>query len=296
MSDLLEELEIIIFVPAFVAAVIFITRWYLPINSTFPRNSCKGARNILRILPVVSSAIMLVTLCTLAAPSVVENPFWIFYYLVIGFVWIFPAMSLTFRCFDLSWRDDVINKTQTQPAVLPVAGSVIGITLIYSGANIGDGPGWWCVIYAAGMGTVMWFILGHIIQKTTDVFSTVTIGRDKPCAIRMFAYLSASGLALAHASSGDSISFYIDIIEIAVTSLTAIPIAVLAILVEKYYIGKRRKEMLNSFRAKFTSYTHIESKSTGNFTAFLWGIVYMAAAVGAMYLNDYILAAMAVSQ
>jgi hypothetical protein len=235
-------------------------------------------------MPLVAFVIMATILSTVAAPSVTSSPGWILFYIVVGFGWIQCVLHLVFRCFDLSWIDDVVGKNHTEPALLPVIGSLSGITLIYAGSNIGDGPGWWCVIYASAIATLVWFILGHIIQKTTDAFSTITIGRDLPCAIRMGAYLLASGAILAYAAAGDSIDVTTDIVNIAICSLTAIPLAILAIFVERYY----RKSKCTS-RNMACSFSATGMKCAGKFAAFAWSIVYLIVALGAIFVSDAIM-------
>ena len=54
---------------------------------------------------------------------------------------------------DLPDADIVLDN---KAAVFPAAGGFVGVTLIYAGANTGDGPGWWVVLFAAGLGLITW--------------------------------------------------------------------------------------------------------------------------------------------
>ena len=40
----------------------------------------------------------------------------------------------------------------TRAAVPAVVGALVGVTFCYAGGNIGDGPGWWVVVFSAGAG------------------------------------------------------------------------------------------------------------------------------------------------
>jgi hypothetical protein len=281
--------EGILLIISIVLGIVFLFKWYGPILRVKPRKRCGGARAALSLIPIISFCVLAAVISTVSAPTVSSPsaegyPFWIIYYIIVGFAWILCTKGLIFRCFDLSWQDDVLAKNHTEPALLPVIGAYAGLTMIYAGANIGDGPGWWCVIYAAGTGTAAWLLLGHIVQKATDAFGTVTIGRDLPCAIRMSAYLIAGGAILAHASAGDSITPGTDIINIAACSLTAVPLAILAIFVEKHYAKSVciSKNMACSFSATGT-------KCTGKLGAFFWSAVYLGIAIAAMFANNHVM-------
>jgi hypothetical protein len=279
--------EGILFLISIVFTVVFIKMWYSPLKRAKPKGRNSGARFTLGLMPIFALSAMTAILTTVADPTVAESPFWVFYYILVGFAWLQCAFHFVFRCFDLSWIDDVVNKNRAEPALLPVIGCFFGLTLIYSGANIGEGPGWWCVIYAVAAGTIMWFFYGHILHKTTDVFSTITISRDLPCAIRMGAYLLASGAILAYASAGDSVSPAIDIINIFACSLAAIPLMILAIIVEKHYAEPKctSKNMACSF-------SETGMKCTGKFPAFMFGAVYFTAAIVSMFIVDHIMSFM----
>jgi hypothetical protein len=285
----MDGLEVFMLIISAVFAIIFLAKWYSPLTGVFPKGRCRAARVTLGFLPLVSIGIISATLTTLAAPSVIGEPLWIFFYLIMGFLWIYSGMGMIFRCFDLSWRDDVVNKPGNQPALLPVIGSFVAISLIYSGANIGDGPGFWCVIYAGGMGLLLWLLFGHILQKSTDAFGTITIGRNLPCAMRTCAYLIASGIILGHASSGDSISFETDVVEIAITAIPALPLMLLAIFVERHYINKKRNDSMNSFRGRYTSDLGDGTDNSCKFIATIWCAIYIGLALAAIPLNDYVL-------
>jgi hypothetical protein len=36
----------------------------------------------------------------------------------------------------------------------PAAGAILGLTLAFARGNIGNGPGWWVVVFSAGMSTL----------------------------------------------------------------------------------------------------------------------------------------------
>ncbi len=65
--------------------------------------------------------------------------------------------------------------------------------------NIGDGPGWWTIVLASGIGTVLWLLLLHLltqVRKSSRKLSENVLG-----GIHLGSYL-ASGLIFARASGG----------------------------------------------------------------------------------------------
>src|SRR5690606_33181594 len=123
----------------------------------------------------ISLIIYLVILNLFASYDVVKSTFYILFYVFLGFSWIYISMILISLFLDLSWKDDIIH-LNNRSAMPTIAGAYIATSLIYAGANIGDGPGWWCVILAAGIGLLIFFIVVYIIDKATDVIETILVG------------------------------------------------------------------------------------------------------------------------
>jgi len=249
--------EFFVFISSAIYSGYALTRWYGRLPSYGPVRRDRAVKYVLGFLPVVSFFIIAVTLRFLASFDVVNDFFYILFYILLGYAWIFLGMRWVFRFFDISWIDDVLN-LNNRAALVTVGGAFLGLTLIYSGANIGDGPGWWCVIFAGGLGLISWFLLGRLVNSFTQVFERITVDRDIYCGIRFGAYLTASGIILARASAGDWTSFSHTIAEFLV-GWPVLPLTALAILVERYYI--RRDKMSESLN-----------------DTYLWGSLYWAAA------------------
>jgi len=143
---------------------------------------------------------------------VVGDMFWTLYYVVMGYAWIYACLIIMSLCFDLSWIDDGLN-CGNHAAAAAISGGVIGVTIIYAGANIGDGPGWWCVLFAGGLGTIAWVILGGVVNISAKIFERITVGRDFNCGVRTGCYFLAGGIILARASAGDWTSLEATLIE-----------------------------------------------------------------------------------
>lgn len=177
---------------------------------------------------------------TLASFDVVGDPFYIIFYLTLGFAWIHCGVFMMACVFDLSWIDDILSMNNNA-ALISFIGGFLGLTIIYSAANIGDGPGWWCVIFAGGLGLITWIVLALIINLLTQVFERVTIERDVLCGVRFGGYLLASGIILGRASAGDWTSFSMTVVEF-MAGWTVLPLTALMIIVERVYIYKAKNK------------------------------------------------------
>jgi len=184
----------------------------------------------------------------------------------LGVVWLYLGITLMSCVFDLSWIDDALN-LNNNAALIAVAGGFLGLAFIYSGANVGDGPGWWCVVFTGVLGLTVWIVLGRIINKFTQVFERITVERDIGCGIRFGSYLLASGIILARACAGDWTSFLMTVVEF-MDGWPVLALAGLLILVERYFINRAESdENNNSF-----------------FDSTLWGVVFILIAIAVVFL------------
>ena len=86
-----------------------------------------------------------------AADDVREAPEYLFMYFVIGLAWMRVA-AMVFPLAGLHPHDDIIER-RNAAAVPAWIGAMTGVALCYSGANVGNGPGWWVVVFSAGLAT-----------------------------------------------------------------------------------------------------------------------------------------------
>lgn len=245
------ELEIILFIAAIVLFCYYIYKWYNRMFGIWEPRQLRLNNWLFGLLPLVCFVIIYITLRELASFDVVNSAFYISFYMLLGFIWVFFGEKVLFYAFDLSLIDDVYNN-RNKAASFSIFGGFIGMTLIYAGANIGDGPGFWCVFIAGGIGLLLWIILIKIVNRYTNVIETVTMTRDLGCGIRFSSFMIASGIIIARASGGDWTSFIQTIIEFQ----DGWPVLILTafyILIEKYYYNKAKNEPSNALTGSIIS-------------------------------------------
>lgn len=266
----MDVTELLVFAFSVFLTYKFVKNWYIPLFSIWPPVKKEAVRNTFGWLPTVSLVIILYTLTVLASFDVVNSFGYIVFYIVIGYAWLYLGLNFMAFFFNLSWIDDALN-LNNKAALISITGGFLGLTILYAGANIGDGPGWWCVIFAGGLGLCSWILLALLVNLFTQVFERITVERDISCGIRMGSYLLASGIILGRASAGDWTSFSMTIVEF-MAGWPVLPLTALTIVVESCYYHIHKLNMQD------------KQKANNLAGSIFWGIVYLIIAVTGVML------------
>jgi len=229
----LESEEIIVFLFSCVLVFLFFKRWYMPLLKTWPAGFNSNARSILGFIPVVFFILFYIVLNYFASFDVVDSNLYKLFYIVLGFAWVYTGLLLVSVCFGIIWPDDAVH-LGNKSALVVIIGEFFALSAIYVGANIGDGPGWWCVLFAGSLGLAAWVVLGFVYHFCTDIFERITVDRDLGSGIRFCFYLVTSGIILGYACSGDWTSFSKTIEEFQ-AALPVLPLTLVMILIELYF-------------------------------------------------------------
>ncbi len=175
--------------------------WLLPCFSV--RQLARGGppRGLILAWPLFCLAVLYSILRAAAASDVRDSGLYMAFYLVLGAAW----LGLGHRVLEgvqLSLRDDVLERANPA-AAWAVLGGQLGLTLAYAGANIGDGPGWWVVVYCAGLSSGGLLLLWWVLDWVTRIGFHISVDRDLASGQRAFALLVGGGLILGRAAAGD---------------------------------------------------------------------------------------------
>lgn len=179
-------------------------RWYGPCLRIRPLACPPNVRMWLYVYPLICAMILLFILISLAASDVVTSPMYISFYLLMG-VGFVSVMSQAFPLVGLNLRRDALERGN-RATVAALGGALIGVTLCFAGGNIGDGPGWWVVVFSGLLATLMWFAVWLVLQLLTNIAEHISVDRDLASGVRLAGYLAASGLILGRAVAGDWVS------------------------------------------------------------------------------------------
>jgi uncharacterized membrane protein YjfL (UPF0719 family) len=177
------------------------------------------------------AALVFVILDRFASFDVVDAPQYQFMYVVLGLAWLRAVVTL-FPFAGLSPRDDVVERGSAA-AGFAMAGALAGVTLCYAGGNIGDGPGWWVVVFSAALATATLLVAWAALAQLTPVADAVTIDRDPSAGMRLGAFLSSCGLILGRGVAGDWASGSATVADFAAALPGLAALWLLAVLIER---------------------------------------------------------------
>jgi hypothetical protein len=130
-----------------------------------------------------------------------------------------------------SLRDD-IGEQDNRAAVPVMFGALFGLMACYAGSNIGDGPGWWCVVWAGGLATFTWFIAVGLLASKGQMADTITIERDSAAGFRLMGFMLAAGIICGRGAAGDWTDAFTTVIEFG-AAWPIIPLLLFAINAER---------------------------------------------------------------
>jgi hypothetical protein len=183
------------------------------------------------------TAVILAVLNIAASYDVVDAPAYQFMYVVVGLAWLRLAQA-AFPYLGISPRDDAVERGNVAAASVS-AGALVAVTVCYAGANVGNGPGWWVVLFSAALATGTLLILWAIAALTTPVIEAVVVDRDWAAAIRLTAFLISCGVITGRGVAGDWESAAATVRDFFVVGPAVAAILVTAIVLEPLQVPRR---------------------------------------------------------
>src|SRR5918999_880148 len=119
--------------------------WFWRAAFTARRCSRFSQRWPLLLYPLICAAVLFAVLRRYSSFDVRDDPIYLAFYMVLGAMWV-RLGSWFLPLLGLSARDDVIERGNAA-AAHALGGALLGLTLCFAGGNIGDGPGWWVVVF-----------------------------------------------------------------------------------------------------------------------------------------------------
>src|SRR5688572_22236491 len=175
-----------------VIALIGWGRWYYITSAAAGFGAARTQRMPLYVIPLACAALLLVVLKLAASHDVRDSFIYLSFYLVMGAAWV-VVWTAPLRLLGVSPRDDALER-RNPAAAHAVAGAMVALTLCFAGGNIGDGPGWWVVVFCAGMATLTLFLAWAIVQALGGTSELVSVERDVASGVRLGGFLIAVGL------------------------------------------------------------------------------------------------------
>ena len=194
-------------------------------------SSTSGERTVAVGVPVLCAGALYYVLRNYASHDVRDSTAYTAFYMLMGAAWVAVAMRV-WGWLGISTRDDLIERGNVA-AAFAVFGALIAITFCFAGGNVGDGPGWWVVVFAAVLSTGTLFVLWSVLQKLSGVGEAITVDRDPASGLRAAGYLIASGVILGRAVAGNWVSVDATLVDFAALGWPALVIFALALVIER---------------------------------------------------------------
>ncbi len=242
--------EVMVLMVAAVVAAMAWYRWYsaVLIRALVMRNA---SRPLFVAAPVVCLTLLYAILLRWAADDVRHSGTYLTFYMVAGAAWVgFCAQFCSF--LGISPRDDVIER-QNLAAAFAAAGALAGITFCFAGGNVGDGPGWWVVVFSAGLATGAFFALWALVEWLTGVSESVTVERADGAGLRLGGYLAGMGMILGRSVAGDWVSTEATVRDFVTVAWPVLPLAALAVIVERVLPFDPKARAADTLRGSFIS-------------------------------------------
>ena len=218
----------------FIGGAIVTIIWWLVVCWR-PGNELIRARDwrlLLTAALLISIAIMFYVLTTWASFDVVRDPYYIAGYGALGILWVFGTVSWLGAFTDIRLRQDVRAHNNFAAATL-IACLTTATTLAYSGGNIGNGPGWYVVVFSALLSTAAVYSVGFAVAIMTESEERITIDHDLGAAIRLGGAIIATGLVAGRAAAGDWVSVGATVADFIRYGWPVVLIGMVAVTVER---------------------------------------------------------------
>jgi hypothetical protein len=225
--------EIGVTLMAFLVAAGLWGMWYyrpVSIARLGSRESEYRGSGLLRLAPLIATLLVFAVLRTLAAHDVRGDWRYLVMYTILGVAWTGAALTLV-PALGVSAIHDVYER-DNRAAAWAISGAIVALAVTYAGGNIGDGPGWWVVVFAALLATVTLFLVWAAFEHWTGVSDSITVDRDEASGIRLAGFLLGTSLILARGAAGDWVSAGATIRDFLVVSWPAVPLLLIAGVVE----------------------------------------------------------------
>lgn len=203
--------------------------WELRAGSKLRRERTPG--RALAVAPPAALAVLYLILKRWSSFDVQSSPAYLFQYVALGAAWLGVFLRF-FPWFGISARDDVAERGNPAAAVA-LAGATLGLILCFAGGNIGDGPGWWVVVYSSGLATACFFASWAVFESKAHASDAVTIDRDLAAGARHASFSVAQGLILGRAVAGDWKSAGATLADLGTNGWPALALLALALSFER---------------------------------------------------------------
>jgi uncharacterized membrane protein YjfL (UPF0719 family) len=231
LAEEMGDDEVCFFIVSAIVAIIGLSIWYIRLHSTALLGRRPPFLLLLSITPPLCFIILYIVLITWSDPVVRNDSRYIGLFLAGGAAWL-SLFTALMPVLGISLPIDVLSQ-RNPAAAIATAGTLIGVIITYSLANIGEGPTIWTTIGPAMLATLALLVLWMILEMIGQVSEAITIDRDVASGLRLAGFVIATGLILGRAVAGDYESGEATIRDFAVQGWPALLLCMAAGVIQR---------------------------------------------------------------
>lgn len=220
------------------------SRWYWRTAMATTLGSTHSVRLPVYMTPLVCAVLLYLILRHFASEDVRDSAVYLAFYEIMGAAWLMLSVAIL-PVLGISVRDDAVER-RNPAAVYATTGGMLGFTLCFAGANIGDGPGWWVVVFCGALASCALLGLWALIEVWTDLADSVTVERDEATGLRIGAFLLAAGAILGRSVAGNWTSAAAAVSDFASLAWLALPLTATALILERLLEPNQSRRGLSS--------------------------------------------------
>lgn len=231
----MDSFEVFVGFLALVSGALTWFKWYAAVLSAgIPRSSLWN-RIFLASIPPANAMLLGAILWSWASADVRGSGLYLAYYLLFGIGWL-GGMTQVFALLGLSVRDDAVAR-RNLAAAPAMGGGLLGVTLCFAGANVGNGPGVEVVLLSALASTVPFLLcwLAAEFLSERSLAERVSVERNKGTGWRLAGFLAGVGVVLGRAVAGDWVSTYELGESLVRIGWAVVPLLLLFVVVERRF-------------------------------------------------------------
>lgn len=215
------------------SCVVSVVAWGFWLYALFAQKpSLARSQSAPRLFPlsVFAAALiaLIVVLLNWSASDVRTDFGYLFMYTVMGLAWCGLARAVP-PWLGHSFSQDVLHRGNRAAAWVH-GGWWLGVMLAFAGGNVGDGPGWWVVLFSAFLSTAALTFVFYLWERSTHANEAVAIDRDVATGMRVFGLLVSCGAILGVAVAGDWVSPFATLRDFSLTAWPALFILLASVL------------------------------------------------------------------
>ncbi len=188
----------------FLSGLVSLTGWITCRGAFSKVASLPGRRSThsnIQWVPLCCLAVILLVLLFFSASNVRNDGRYIALFLILGTAWLYVA-TIAFSGLGISFPVDVLGQNNAA-AGISASGGLAGVTIVYAGAQIGEGSTIWTTIIPAFIGTCALFFCWLMLEVFSKISEAITLDQDRASGWRLAGYLTACGLFFGRAGAGD---------------------------------------------------------------------------------------------